>query len=595
KDLNNIQTIKKEYLDEVEARRKAEALLEKLKSSTLCTQLLPTFDGDKYAELMGSEIDCLCKAKHGLEQACNTLRSQRDNMMSEIEESFVKAQATSTKPKDVPANWDILEEAYKSRLKSIRSDISCAKESYDKLVTARDSIINEMVMINTKNAELTAMNNELSMRMDRREKEAVAFIASTSFLKTDSSDNIYQSTKSKSQDSTYNINSIALGPSNKSKQERSVPNSTAGISPESNKLFKFKRTKDAVLGIFGGSDSNTKFYPPKMAEEERDHMSSDSSRDFSKPSDTALSQTRGNSSQASLSIKGHYFKPSKSRRPIKCEVCGDKMWGGTELKFSDCNAVCHSKCLTSFSRACGNESASHDPTRDEKTIQKGIMFGNSLIKQIQIEGGMIPLLVQACVEAVEERGMRFEGIYRKSGGAAQIRSIQDAFDQDNSLNLCNENDWEDVCAVTSVLKQYFRSLPQPLFTEELYAKFISSMDLQDERETLERLKYLLKALPIENYDTIQYLLLHLDRVQQMSKYNLMTIKNIAVVFGPTLMQNMAEGYSMEDTGAKIQIVQFLLQNVHSLFEPNVRLPSIRKRSSRPQSSSLFQGLDRKQL
>ncbi|KAI9027252.1 hypothetical protein CLU79DRAFT_740997 [Phycomyces nitens] len=595
KDLDDIQTLKEEYQEEVKARRKAEALVENLKSSTLCTQLLSTFDTEKFSELMAKEISCLCKAKGELEKTCAQLRLERDNMISEIECTFIKSQAMSPKQEDITIDFSALEEVYKLRLKSIQSDISHVKESYDNLVVARDGILGEMVMINTKNAELTAMNNELSMRMDRREKEAMALIASTNFLRADSSDNIYQP-KIQSRESTYNISNTALGTSSKSKQEHTGSSSTVGTSPESNKLFKFKRTKDAVFGIFGASDSNTKFYPPKMAEEERDHMSSDSSRDFSKGSDGVPSQPQG-SSNTTFSIKGHTFKPSKSRRPIRCKVCGDKMWGGTELKCqsSDCNAVCHSKCLLKFARACGNEHASHD-LPEENSVQKGSsMFGSSLLRQIQIEGGMIPLLVQACVEAVEERGMRFEGIYRKSGGAAQIRSIQDAFDQEDSPDLCNEDDWDDVCAITSVLKQYFRNLPQPLFTKELHPKFISSIDIQDDKDQLDTVRFLLKELPVENHDTIQYLLLHLDRVQQLSRHNLMTTKNLAVVFGPTLMQNTGEGYSIEDTGIKIQIVHFLLQNVHSLFEPNLRLPSIRQKASRRQGSPLSRSLDRKQL
>lgn len=106
---------------------------------------------------------------------------------------------------------------------------------------------------------------------------------------------------------------------------------------------------------------------------------------------------------------------------------------------------------------------------------EGYMFGVDLIKQIQSEKGKIPLIVEKCVSCVEERGMDYEGIYRKSGGVGQMRQIQQAFEKGEVPNLNDEERWNDICAVTSVLKQYFRELPNPLFTHELHTKFIDAI------------------------------------------------------------------------------------------------------------------------
>ena len=103
------------------------------------------------------------------------------------------------------------------------------------------------------------------------------------------------------------------------------------------------------------------------------------------------------------------------------------------------------------------------------------MFGNDLAAQVHSENRTIPKIVVKCIEAVETRGMDFEGIYRKSGAAGQMRQIQQAFETgDETCNLCDENKWNDICAVTSVLKQYFRDLPNPLFTYEMHHKFIDA-------------------------------------------------------------------------------------------------------------------------
>jgi hypothetical protein len=103
------------------------------------------------------------------------------------------------------------------------------------------------------------------------------------------------------------------------------------------------------------------------------------------------------------------------------------------------------------------------------------MFGTSLTARVAFEERDIPLLVEKCIEAVEARGMDYEGIYRKSGGAAQMRTIQMAFETNTGLDLKNEDEINDICAVTSVLKQYFRELPNPLLTYELYDPFMEAV------------------------------------------------------------------------------------------------------------------------
>lgn len=66
--------------------------------------------------------------------------------------------------------------------------------------------------------------------------------------------------------------------------------------------------------------------------------------------------------------------------------------------------------------------------------------------------------------------MDFEGIYRKTGGAGQVKQITQLFETSDSVSLDNE-DW-DISAVTSVLKNYFRGLENPLYTFELLQEFV---------------------------------------------------------------------------------------------------------------------------
>lgn len=68
--------------------------------------------------------------------------------------------------------------------------------------------------------------------------------------------------------------------------------------------------------------------------------------------------------------------------------------------------------------------------------------------------------------------MDLEGIYRKNGGALQMRAIISAFEKGEEIDLDDPDQFNDISAVTSVFKQYLRDLPNPLFTYELYPTFL---------------------------------------------------------------------------------------------------------------------------
>ena len=101
-----------------------------------------------------------------------------------------------------------------------------------------------------------------------------------------------------------------------------------------------------------------------------------------------------------------------------------------------------------------------------------VLFGSDLIERADFERRQIPSIVTRCIEEVELRGMDQEGIYRKSGGSSQINTIKDGFDKDENFDISDPD--LDIAAVTSVLKQYFRKLPNPLLTFDIYDQVLES-------------------------------------------------------------------------------------------------------------------------
>lgn len=72
--------------------------------------------------------------------------------------------------------------------------------------------------------------------------------------------------------------------------------------------------------------------------------------------------------------------------------------------------------------------------------------------------------------------MDYEGIYRKSGGSSQSKQITQLFERGDydAFDLADLDVFNDISSVTSVLKSYFRALPNPLLTHALHESFVAA-------------------------------------------------------------------------------------------------------------------------
>lgn len=196
---------------------------------------------------------------------------------------------------------------------------------------------------------------------------------------------------------------------------------------------------------------------------------------------------------------------------------------------------------------------------------KQIMFGNDLLDQLELEQRLVPLVVEKCIEAVDERGLEVEGIYRRSGMAAEARQLVQAYDVGMQPDLMDTEIYQDICSITSVLKQYLRSLPEPLIPYDLYAEFMEAISLPQNDAKIQTFKDLMDRMPVAHYATLKVLLEHLNRVTQKDKINLMNAKNLSVVFGPTLMRNPDPSREIMDMTFKNLTIEFFIVHTSELF------------------------------
>ncbi|KPI43447.1 Beta-chimaerin [Cyphellophora attinorum] len=197
------------------------------------------------------------------------------------------------------------------------------------------------------------------------------------------------------------------------------------------------------------------------------------------------------------------------------------------------------------------------------------LFGSDLEQRTEYEGRSVPVIVKRCIDEVETRGMDTEGIYRKSGGNSQVQQVRDVFERPSVVSheiseVISDPDM-DIHAITSGLKQYFRKLPIPLITFDVYDKLLDTTTIENRDEKVAAMREAVKALPPVHYEVLEYLMRHLDRVVELKEENLMTSTNIAVVFAPTIMRPESLARELGDTKAKNEAVTVLVEEVDRIF------------------------------
>lgn len=223
--------------------------------------------------------------------------------------------------------------------------------------------------------------------------------------------------------------------------------------------------------------------------------------------------------------KNHNFKMNTFRGPHWCDHCRNFLWGliMQGVKCQDCGFNAHKQCSSVIPPNC---------QPDKKYIRR--VFGVDLTTLVKLHNTKRPFVVEACVKEVESRGLDSEGIYRISGFADDIESLKNSFDKDGEI--VDLSVYDDINIICGTLKQYFRMLPIPVITFELYNKFIDAAKISSKYEKVEALSKALLELPPSHYETLKYLLGHLYRVAKRKSENMMNEENLSIVFGPTLMR-----------------------------------------------------------
>ncbi|CAF0788043.1 unnamed protein product [Brachionus calyciflorus] len=243
---------------------------------------------------------------------------------------------------------------------------------------------------------------------------------------------------------------------------------------------------------------------------------------------------------------------------------------------------------TNFNKVIPNN---NNPPNNQKTsepTQNSVQFNtNNQNLSIRSEG-LVPNIVKSCCKHISEHGIDVVGIFRIDSSKKRIKELKEMYDSGKDVVLGESFNTNDAACL---LKEYLRSLPEPLLTRDLYSSFLATNKITDRNLRLEIVRNLICLLPVPNRDTLEVLLKLLDKIRSYAEPinendkiiggNKMDAFNLAMVFGPNLLKKHKlsqislnskandmtnDKYNIiDDIDSVISVTKYLIENQDLIF------------------------------
>ncbi|XP_078509513.1 rho GTPase-activating protein 7-like isoform X2 [Lissotriton helveticus] len=159
------------------------------------------------------------------------------------------------------------------------------------------------------------------------------------------------------------------------------------------------------------------------------------------------------------------------------------------------------------------------------------VFGVPFLLNVQRTGCPIPKGILRAMEYLQIHFLDQVGLFRKSGVKSRIQSLREM----NELDPTGTSyEGQSAFDVADMVKQYFRDLPEPIFTTKLCESFLHIYQYMPKDQQFYAVQAAILLLPDENREALMTLLVFLRDVVACVEENQMTPTNIAVCLAPSL-------------------------------------------------------------
>ncbi|NXX03924.1 RHG07 protein, partial [Larus smithsonianus] len=159
------------------------------------------------------------------------------------------------------------------------------------------------------------------------------------------------------------------------------------------------------------------------------------------------------------------------------------------------------------------------------------VFGVPLLLNVQRTSHPLPNGILQALDYLRSHFLDQVGLFRKSGVKSRILSLRE-MNESNPNNVCYEG--QSAFDVADMVKQYFRDLPEPIFTSRLCESFLHIYQYVPKDQQFQAVQAAILLLPKENREALKILLFFLRDVVAFVEENQMTPTNIAVCLAPSL-------------------------------------------------------------
>ncbi|XP_061718504.1 uncharacterized protein LOC133526075 [Cydia pomonella] len=213
----------------------------------------------------------------------------------------------------------------------------------------------------------------------------------------------------------------------------------------------------------------------------------------------------------------------------------------------------------------GLKNGSITPGRGLRLLRRGgRLFGVPLTRLCN--GTPPPALLHA-LKRLRAVAPLTHGVFRRSANAKALRLLRDKLDTlgpwaEGSAEL----DRAPVLLLAALVKEFFRALPQPLLSADLYPSWLQLLGLP-QAEKVNAVRSLLLKLPKSHYNMLTYFVCLLQAIAKKSNINLMCPMNLGVCVGPSLLWPNTP--CDKAPKAVPMVVELLIVKAEALFGPQI--------------------------
>ncbi|OBZ72003.1 Rho-GTPase-activating protein 5 [Grifola frondosa] len=205
----------------------------------------------------------------------------------------------------------------------------------------------------------------------------------------------------------------------------------------------------------------------------------------------------------------------------------------------------------------------------ERRPTPGLVFGRPLMKSLECASVQIStanangeLYVWGTFPSLLQSATEVEGTFRVNGSNKRMRELQTAFETPPRYgkNLDWKKEHYTTHDVASVFRRYLTQMPEPVIPHDMYHYFRDALAKKpyNQDEVIATYKRLIRAMPRANQYLLLYVLDLLSVFARKSDKNLMTAKNLAVIFRPALIAHPSHEMSPQEHQLSQDVLEFLI-------------------------------------